>query len=68
MPKLKKGDNVRVFQKWVTREDEEGIAELVEFVRWESTNENVACWMVCFHEDFKGENYPRTVWSQDKVE
>jgi hypothetical protein len=62
-PKLKKGDKVRVYQKPLTNEDEEGIATLVKF---DSVSEGYGTerWLV----RFEGEEstYPRDVKFQNR--
>ena len=48
MPKLKKGQKVRIYQKPITHEEYEGIATLVKFV---SETEQDESWMVRFRNE-----------------
>jgi len=63
---LKKGDEVMVFQKWITREDEEAVAVLRQRVNCPSNPPRAETWELHFWGDGEGKNYCRTVWEEDK--
>ena len=68
MATLKKGDRVQVFQMWTTREEPEGIAELVKWIGREQGVPGADRWWVHFDDDGDDDSaYQRTVWNKDKA-
>ena len=63
--KLKKNDKVMVFQKWITREKQEGIATLHNKCGKEP-NSLAERWTVIFLDEPEA-TYYRTVWPEDKI-
>ena len=55
-----------VFQKWMTREKQEGVATLYKKCGKEPDSVSAEKWKVIFLDE-PGSSYYRTVWPQDKI-